>query len=387
MKSIYWICMSMVLLGACKKDSENDSKSSVPTLITTPESQVTATSVQSGGTISSDGGSNILARGICWSEFDSQPTIDDSITRDGSGTGTFISVIQNLEPYAAYYVRAYATNEHGTGYGNVLVILTAPGITLSTTDITVTNYIRSCETFVTLHGSGSPDALPVTETGVCWSTHSNPTIADSKVSNGPISDIYKRFTNRLQFGINSTYYIRGYATTAAGTTYGNTVTYATGIDIGLSHGGGIIYYVDNTGRHGLIAAINDQGANIPWAPESLFTVFTNASSTYDGASNTTNIINTYGNSSVYAAKLCRDYRGGGFTDWYLPAYDEINAMKLYQDAIGGFPPSEFLTNNYHWCSTEYDYFRAWDHDFNLRYGLIDANEKRAAASVRAIRKF
>ncbi len=86
-------------------------------LTTTAISSITAISASSGGNITSDGGGSITARGVCWSKS-SNPTTANSKTTDGTGTGSFTSAITGLELYTVYYVRAYATNDAGTAYGN-----------------------------------------------------------------------------------------------------------------------------------------------------------------------------------------------------------------------------------------------------------------------------
>ena len=95
----------------------------LPTLTTTTASAITYSTAISGGTITSDGGATVTARGVCWSTT-SNPTIADSFTTDGSGTGIFTSSITGLIPYTAYYVRAYATNKQGTAYGNEVTFTT-----------------------------------------------------------------------------------------------------------------------------------------------------------------------------------------------------------------------------------------------------------------------
>jgi hypothetical protein len=66
-----------------------------------------------------DGGSAVIARGLCWST-NPQPTIADNVSTDGTGLGVFASILNNLQPNTTYYFRAYATNSAGTGYGNEL---------------------------------------------------------------------------------------------------------------------------------------------------------------------------------------------------------------------------------------------------------------------------
>jgi hypothetical protein len=389
---IYFSLMliSVMTFISCKKSdgSGGTTPANLPVLTTTEKSAITSISAKSGGVITSDGGSPITARGVCWSDINPTPTIADQKTTDGAGSGTFTSTLTGLTPYNGYDVRAYATNANGTAYGNVIHVLTAPGVTVVTGDVYVDNYIRICETQISINGFHTPNAPTVTESGVCWSKSQNPTTADTKITTGQVTEIYHHFINTgLLFGINSTYYIRGYAITNTGTTYGNQVTYTTGVDIGLGTGGGIIFDIDNTGQHGFVAATDDQGSVIPWAPGNLYNVTTNATSHTDGAGNTTKIIATYGNSGSYAAKLCRDYRGGGFTDWYLPASVQIKSLQVVQNAIGGFHGSEFLTSYYYWSSTEANNFKAWEYDFNPRYFLADYVEKYKSMYVRAVRTF
>jgi uncharacterized protein (TIGR02145 family) len=95
----------------------------VPELITTAVSSITGTTATSGGTITSEGGSAITARGICWDES-AGPTTSDNYTYEGSGAGSFESTMTGLAQKTKYYVRAYATNESGTGYGNEIVFTT-----------------------------------------------------------------------------------------------------------------------------------------------------------------------------------------------------------------------------------------------------------------------
>ena len=89
----------------------------IPTVTTTAVSSTTSNSASSGGNVTSDGGVSVTARGVCWSTS-ADPTTSDSHTTDGIGTGSFTSSITGLSPNTPYYVRAYATNSVGTGYGS-----------------------------------------------------------------------------------------------------------------------------------------------------------------------------------------------------------------------------------------------------------------------------
>ena len=91
----------------------------MPTVTTNDISNITTNSAVCGGNVTSDGNGTVTARGVCWSTSPN-PTINnlyDEKTEDGSGTGTFTSNLINLTENTTYYVRAYATNEKGTAYG------------------------------------------------------------------------------------------------------------------------------------------------------------------------------------------------------------------------------------------------------------------------------
>ena len=195
--------------------------STLAALSTTPVSSITQITATSGGVITSDGAASIIAKGVCWSTTQN-PTISDSITSDGSGTESFTSTISRLIGNTMYYVRAYATNNVGTEYGNQVSFKTSPLIpTLTTTtgyEIWISNYLSG--------GNISSDGgAPVTARGVCWSTSENPTIANDKSTDGTGIGIFESGISGL-IG-DKTYFIRAYATNSVGTGYGNQVSFKT----------------------------------------------------------------------------------------------------------------------------------------------------------------
>ncbi len=98
------------LLFSCRHEE-------IPAVTTSGTTSITSTSAKSGGIITDDGGAGITSRGVCWNS-NGNPTIANQRTSDGTGTGSFNSNLTLLKPNTYYYLRAYATNNAGTGYGN-----------------------------------------------------------------------------------------------------------------------------------------------------------------------------------------------------------------------------------------------------------------------------
>lgn len=190
------------------------------TLTTTEISAKTSSSASSGGNISADGGANITVRGVCWSTT-ANPTISENKTSDGTGTGSFASILSGLKPGVTYHVRAYATNSKGTSYGNDVTFITNATIPVLTGTVNVT---RISSTTASSGGLVSSDGgASITAHGVCWSISHNPSITNSKTSD-PIAglDFTSIITGLLP---GNTYYVRAYATNSAGTAYGNEIEY------------------------------------------------------------------------------------------------------------------------------------------------------------------
>ncbi len=193
------------------------------TLAITPAPAVTATTVTLSGSITSDGGAAISARGFCWSTT-SPVTILNSKSSEGTGIGSFSSTITGLASGQTYYFSSYATNSAGISYGNQLTVKTLAGLpTISTSDVgvpepvTMSSMNASCGGNVTSDGGAT-----VTARGVCWSTSPNPTTANSKTSDLGSTGIFNSILNGLTPGL--TYYVKAYATNSIGTAYGNEVS-------------------------------------------------------------------------------------------------------------------------------------------------------------------
>lgn len=191
-----------------------------PTVTTTTASSITSTSATTGGNVSYAGSSSVTARGVCWST-NANPTISDGKTSDGTGTGTFTSTISGLTAGVTYHYRAYATSSVGTAYGSDLTFTTLSPPTVTTIATPVVSAVSA-----TLGGNvTSSGSSNVTVRGVCWSTTTNPTIADNITSDGMGSGIFTSYITGLTMG--TTYFARAYATNSIGTSYGAEVSFKT----------------------------------------------------------------------------------------------------------------------------------------------------------------
>ncbi len=195
---------------------------SLPTIITSSIAAISSTSATSGGNISTDGGSPVTSKGVCWSTSTGPTTALSTKTNDGSGIGLFGSNLTGLSPYTTYYVRSYATNSVGTAYGNELSFTTLdiPSLTTST----ITNILSNSAT-----GGGNivnDGGSSVTSRGVCWSTLPSPNISlSTKTIDGSGTGNFSSSLTSLN--PNTTYYVRAYATNSIGTAYGNEVSFTT----------------------------------------------------------------------------------------------------------------------------------------------------------------
>ena len=116
----------LLLIAGCSSDDPAGPNNKVPVLSTAAVSEITQTTAKCGGTITSDCGATVTARGVCWST-NPTPMVADNKTNDGAGAGSFISSITGLSGNTSYYLRAYATNSAGTGYGMTMAFTTDPG--------------------------------------------------------------------------------------------------------------------------------------------------------------------------------------------------------------------------------------------------------------------
>ena len=341
-------------------------KDGVVALTTTAISSITGISATSGGNIKDEGGSSVSVYGICWSTSVA-PTIANSKTTVGKGTGAFISGLTGLSNGTTYFVRAYATNAVGTTYGNEISFTTVGVPTLTTATFTDIKGNTAKAGGSIINDGGAT----ITAQGLCWSTSGTPTTANKVTTS--FTDVIGLLTP------NTTYYVRAYATNTIGTGYGNLISFNSGQLIGTTYLGGLVFYNDGLG-HGLVCASTDQSTGIRWYNGNY--TFTNATALAIGTGNAnTNMIVASQGAGTYAAKLCYDLVLNNFTDWYLPSIFELELMyvNLKRPGLASF------SNDYYWSSSEFSDENAWILSYYDYTDYIDS--KNTTNSVRAVRSF
>lgn len=366
----------------------------LPTVQTYVANTITSSSAYSGGNVISDGGSSVTARGVCWS-LNQNPTISNSKTIDGSGTGNFTSSITGLSCGNTYYVRAYATNSAGTAYGNQISFVpnNYPLIIAN-----LSGYAANQSGCISIGGYWTVTlSSPATSNLIIPITITNGTNNGDVNYNIPIS--YGNTTG----SISVNYYLQSSPWIASGSIQSVPCGYSIGtsaninipvcsptLNIGDSYGGGIIAYIyqpSDAGYisgevHGIICANSDETFGRNWS-DFQHVISTNTGLGY-GTQNTNNIVSYFG-AGTYAARLCYDSTRGGYSDWTLPSKDELN--KLYQLRLlgyGGFSITNSYTSLY-WTSSQSDSANAWVQSFYD--GTQNIRNIIAGVAIRAIRYF
>jgi len=194
------------------------------TLTTTSATSITGTTAVSGGTITSDGGSSVVQRGVCWNTAPGA-TIANFKTTDGSGIGAFISNMTGLLPVTAYFVRAYAINNTVVNYGNEVSFTTLP--VLPTLAATSAATLITSTTATSGGNVTSTGGSPILERGICFGTTLNPTVVlNTKViDSAPGLGVF--VSNLTGLTGYTTYHVRAYATNSVGTAYGTDISFTT----------------------------------------------------------------------------------------------------------------------------------------------------------------
>ena len=376
------VCLTTLSIG-CKKDTPK-----APSVSTTVVTNISATSAHAGGIVISDGGAPVTERGVCWNTTGT-PTVGDRKANDGSvGTGSYSANITGLTSNITYYVRAYALNSAGVGYGEVRTFTTS-----ATSVDAVTGLATGVKsTIATLHGwvNANNQSTSVSfEYGPSIAYGQTATASPATLT-GTGDSVTASLTGLTPL---TTYHYRVKMTNIYGTAYGSDLTFYTGYTIGEHTLGGIVYYTDNTGTHGLVYSDTSVGTSVAWYNGSYIATGATDTSAGAGQANTTTITAAQGNGN-YAAAICDNLVLNGYSDWFLPSVAEF---RYIVSSGTGF---SFGIGAYFWSSSEIDaqnaylvwvtnlgYFTAISYDKNTTAGPGQIVGTTLPVEIRAVRKF
>jgi hypothetical protein len=199
----------------------------VPTVVTSTPSSITTSSAELGGNVTSDGGSTVTQRGVVYSAlgipYFNSPS-DVVVNQNGSGTGVFTESITGLSSSTIYYVRAYAANISGIGYGQMKAFQTSSGNMVPS--ITTTAATSETVNGATVGGDvTSENGSSVTEVGVLVSTFANFDTYTSYPTTLTLSP-YSIVLDDMEC-TSETYYYRAYAINGVGMGVGDIMTFTT----------------------------------------------------------------------------------------------------------------------------------------------------------------
>ena len=223
----------------------------------------------------------------------------------------------------------------------------------------------------------------VTDVGFYYGTAPNPTASDNRISMGSNSKTGKFTATLQQLTPNVTYYVRAYGLNEAGVGYGEQLTFkpSSTYVVGQAFGGGIIFYVDNTGQHGLIASTLDLETSGGYNSWGCFNVEVATDSTIgSGKANTLAMANCSDTLYISWADVCLKLNRAGYSDWYIPSQLELDKLYSARALVGGFK------NDNYWSSTQGSKANAWIREFNTN-GYKYPVSKSSGYNVRPIRSF
>ncbi len=208
---------------------------------------------------------------------------------------------------------------------------------------------------------------------------------------------------------NTTYYYMSYSYYVYGPksdrsyTWGSMKSFSTSNPkIGDAAFGGMVFYIDNTGKHGLVAATTDQGSNVSIPhdiPQSgTLSINSGGAAIFDGLLNTQQLIN-FNTVAKDVASLCTSYKGGSFTDWYLPSVAELKELYKEKVIVGGLSSAYYTSST--WQASSYAYINLGTYISIFFVKMADGSSYGVdgysgtdhsspvypPANVRAIRKF
>lgn len=381
MKKLKIILFLLITTVSCS-DSEENSKGTLPELTTSIQNDITTQSLTITGTITNNGGNEILERGICYS-FNSNPTINDfTLVADGSGIGSFsIDLLRFLGVNTTYHARAFATNEIGTSYGNDIEFTTKDLIEFKDTNI---EGIMAGRIIISTRIEETD--FNVNSKGFVFSEHPTPTIHDNSSFEG--NEGYGNYSLTITgLSPDTVYYIRPYSLVSNGVSYeiyGEEISFKTVGTAGPS--GGLVVYDKGFESDGwrYIESARNFNTNSEWGCNSSY-ISGLSTEINSGYSNTMKILEAC--SQNYSALYCNDYIEGGNDDWFLGSVDEMAVVVASLFDLNQINGSRYWTSNNHNNSEAYSVEGYYNYDEELIEVQSTLVYKKSLSFVIPIRVF
>lgn len=298
--------------------------------------------------------------------------IQDPVSGDSSVSVS--AVVDGLIPGSTYHYRVVASNSFGLGTGYDIAFTTKGGIPEAGGVSASDKSPHSAR----LNGIVNPHDLPSRVT-IEYGTDMNygmiaAALQDQIDGSNPVS------VSAMLTGLHpgTLYHFRMVAENDLGTVRSEDAVFTARYEPGEYLHGGFIFYIDESGEHGLVCAPSDLQQTSVWGNCSPSGAAGKLPGT--GKSNTEDIIKGCKETST-AAKLCNDLVLNGYDDWFLPSVNELQLIyrNIHEKGLGGFKET------YYWSSTQ-DKFGAWV--VNFYYGN-KSNQDRARQGVliRPVRAF
>lgn len=336
--------------GSIWNSSNFSTTNSQPSLNLNAPEYISSDSVGLSMVVLHSGGLPILSSGM---EISTTSDFLNSITAQNTqGSGYQYFEFNNITPNTTYFYRAFSENSLGRTFSVIASFNSSfadsvflPVLTLKS-NISATSVAIVAEAVFIQGGNQA-----ITSKGFLYGLNSIPTFADGVKFEGSGVQDFQSIMSNLQS--DTTYFIRAFALSSSDTVYSvisqiQTLP-STQFFNGQLFGGGIIFNVDSTGQHGLIAALNDLG-QMSWGCEG---VSIDSTSQVKGAGlqNSIRIASYCFSNDTLAAVECLNLVFNGFGDWYLPSLDELEIMKndLYDKGYSQYFNS---TEGSYWSSTE-----------------------------------
>lgn len=199
----------------------------IPELAATTMTEIAATTAKAASSVITDNGNTVTERGFCLSKEKMQPDINSIKIKVDGTEESFAIVLTQLEPEATYYIRSYAVNAKGVGYGEANLFTTLKEVKLPT--VTTSEVVNVSETAARFAGTIVSDGnSEISSKGFCWSsTNTTPTVNDTKHEVTASGTNFTYDVTNLAAGTK--YYICAYAINVKGTSYGEVKSFATDV--------------------------------------------------------------------------------------------------------------------------------------------------------------